>query len=70
MLKVRELLQQFKVILKIETERNQMIANSTFGDFAVSSDTVFEFAVDRFLSVTSDTLIHELDASFMGAFNG
>ena len=70
MLKVRELLQQFKVILKIEMERNEVLARSIYGDFAVSIDTVFEFAVDRFLSLTSDTLIGELDASFMGAFNG
>ena len=70
MLKAKELLTQFKVILKIETERNEVIANSTYGDFSVSSDTVFEFAVDIFLTATSDTLISQLDSSFMGAFNG
>jgi len=70
MLDIRNLLYKFKEILRIETERNEMIANSTYGDFSVSSDTVFEFAVDRFLTATSDTLISQLDSSFMGAFNG
>ena len=70
MLDIKQLLLKFKIILKIETERNEVIANSTYGDFSVSSDTVFEFAVDRFLTTTSDTLINQLDSSFMGAFNG
>ena len=66
MLKAKELLTQFKVILKIETERNEMIANSTYGDFSVSSDTVFEFAVDRLLTLTNDAVIEDLNSTSWG----
>ena len=66
MLKAKELLIQFKVILKIETERNEMIANSTYGDFSVSSDTVFEFAVDRLLTLTNDAVIEDLNSTSWG----
>jgi len=66
MLDIRNLLYKFKEILRIETERNEMIANSTYGDFSVSSDTVFEFAVDRLLTLTNDAVIEDLNSTSWG----
>ena len=61
----QSLIQKFKEILQLETDRNELLKDSGWAAFAISDSIVFEHAVDSFMAFLNVAIIKESNAGWM-----
>ena len=65
MSKVLTLNKRFQEILSLEIEKNDILMQSEFKDFALSEDMIFEGAMEKYLQEISKAVIEDINESIV-----
>lgn len=65
MSKVLTLNKRFQEILSLEIEKNDILMQSEFKDFALSEDMIFEGAMEKYLQEISKAVIEDINEAIV-----